>query len=653
MTIDQNDRFELIRSWIKRLMSPYSTIMSSVLSNYGFPSQKYKLSSKTFQNVSSASTGNQYFLNKYTNHKATFNILSHLNDDSLKDIPEPQKTEEDCPSLFQVFQIILPNIQEQSYIDTAATRQHIEENAKSSVLDYQSVSLPDELNIETINRSYSAKVLNDASKMVLAELEHIKLQKSSVKSEIANIREKLASLHNMEKLMAQRIKMLDRAEIQLKNSAVTIKTRKEFVKEYGLAGKDDCPDGPYYGNGQDDSEDDILNKYLAESNSFIDDYHMEKFEKPGSLPSSSITSSPTLLPTFIPDEYTTDNTQGSGLSKFYDGPHRKQKFISESLQELYQPGTNVATFQKAHSDGISSLDFDFPFGTMITAGHMDHTMKIWDLSGRKQIGQLLGHMASVNCIEMDSSYNLAVSGSKDATLKLWNIDLATEKAKKLLPELESRTACLHSFTSHKGEIVALSLSGESLVSASRDKTIRQWDLKSGKCVQSLDVAFPSRDLAGLDASYSMLNPPVVGTLQSYENALATGSRDGLIRLWDLRIGKVVRTIPAHNSAVTALKFDTTHLITGSFDRTAFIWDLRTGDSVSSFSYDSPVSSVNFDEARIVISTDSMTTVSNRNGTGQWQCRHPMETHSAVSTSQYKDGHMIEGRSSGTVSVWSV
>jgi division protein 1 len=55
-------------------------------------------------------------------------------------------------------------------------------------------------------------------------------------------------------------------------------------------------------------------------------------------------------------------------------------------------------------------------------------------------------------------------------------------------------------------------------------------------------------------------------VQVFDAALACGTADGMVRLWDLRSGQVHRSLVGHTGPVTALQFDDVHLITGSADR---------------------------------------------------------------------------------------
>lgn len=56
----------------------------------------------------------------------------------------------------------------------------------------------------------------------------------------------------------------------------------------------------------------------------------------------------------------------------------------------------------------------------------------------------------------------------------------------------------------------------------------------------------------------------------YRYEMATGSGDNSCKIWDLRMRRCVYTMPAHQSLVSRLKFDSAtgnYMVTSSFDST--------------------------------------------------------------------------------------
>lgn len=264
------------------------------------------------------------------------------------------------------------------------------------------------------------------------------------------------------------------------------------------------------------------------------------------------------------------------------------------LHEHLTPGTNLREV-KAHADNITALDFDVPFGTMVTSG-MDDLVKVWDLNAGRCMGILEGHTASVRILQVED--NILATGGKDATIRLWDLSKAhydpqgnlkddddsddgmafeNPDDQPIEPPAGSMADCaLFSLESHVDEVTALHFRGDTLVSGSADKTLRHWDLEKGRCVQTLDVmwaaAQASASLGNSESTWrqtsrsSSVEADFVGALQVFQTALACGTADGMVRLWDLRSGQVHRSLVGHTGPVTCLQFDDVHLVTGSLDR---------------------------------------------------------------------------------------
>ena len=251
---------------------------------------------------------------------------------------------------------------------------------------------------------------------------------------------------------------------------------------------------------------------------------------------------------------------------------------------------------------ISALDFDVPFGTLVTAA-LDDTVRVWDLNIGRCLGFLEGHHASVRCLQVED--NIVATGSMDASIRLWDLNRAQfiaesnnindkgpdqelqeeedglhysnpEDAPPAPPASSLADCPLFSLEAHVDKITALHFRGDTLISGSADKTLRQWDLVKGRCVQTLDVLWAAAQAsASVTAGTSQWRPTgrlpdatadFVGALQCFDAALACGTADGIVRLWDLRSGQVHRSLVGHTGPITCLQFDDTSLVTGSLDR---------------------------------------------------------------------------------------
>ncbi|MCC5644224.1 serine/threonine protein kinase, partial [Nostoc sp. CHAB 5824] len=63
--------------------------------------------------------------------------------------------------------------------------------------------------------------------------------------------------------------------------------------------------------------------------------------------------------------------------------------------------------------------------------------------------------------------------------------------------------------------------------------------------------------------------------------LASGSEDKTIKLWDVSTGKALKTLTGHSSKVNSVVFspDGKTLASGSEDKTIKLWDVSTGKAL--------------------------------------------------------------------------
>ncbi len=73
-----------------------------------------------------------------------------------------------------------------------------------------------------------------------------------------------------------------------------------------------------------------------------------------------------------------------------------------------------------HSDCVNAVAIAND-GKLAISGSDDCTLKVWNLVEGKELFTLTGHRSSVNAVAIANDGKLAISGSGDRTLKVWNL----------------------------------------------------------------------------------------------------------------------------------------------------------------------------------------------------------------------------------------
>ena len=131
-----------------------------------------------------------------------------------------------------------------------------------------------------------------------------------------------------------------------------------------------------------------------------------------------------------------------------------------------------------------------------------------------------GHTDTVNVLTLYEGGKAFATGSMDKTIQLWNI--------------ADRDKPLYTFIGHTDAVSAVdfSINGKLLASGSSDKTVRVWDVEDGKHLHTF-----SGHTGEIGAVTFLGDKALANTAFAKDKALASGSSDGTLIIWDL--GKVV------------------------------------------------------------------------------------------------------------------
>ena len=133
---------------------------------------------------------------------------------------------------------------------------------------------------------------------------------------------------------------------------------------------------------------------------------------------------------------------------------------------LWDLASRKPTVFKGHTDEVTSVLFSNNQKKIITAS-MDRTISIWDIATKKH-RVLRGHDEGINSLCMSSDTILA-SGSRDNTIRLWDI---------------SSDTCISKLTGNMGQVNAICFSNNNsvLISAGDAGRIQLWDYKRKNCI---------------------------------------------------------------------------------------------------------------------------------------------------------------------------
>jgi len=107
-------------------------------------------------------------------------------------------------------------------------------------------------------------------------------------------------------------------------------------------------------------------------------------------------------------------------------------------------------------------------------------IKVWDIGGSTPVVlmDLQGHAGEINSIDASDSANVALSGSDDYSVRLW--DLRTGQCVRLM---EGHGDTVNTF-SNAVNTVSMDSACKTAVSGSEDMTVKLWDIGSGQCIKT-------------------------------------------------------------------------------------------------------------------------------------------------------------------------
>ncbi len=204
-----------------------------------------------------------------------------------------------------------------------------------------------------------------------------------------------------------------------------------------------------------------------------------------------------------------------------------------------------------HQSVVRSVNFN-PAGTMIASASMDGTIKLWNVQQGTLIKTINAHPEGVLDAKFSPNGDLIASGGlSDPTVKLWKPDGTLLKTFRGHCDSLRQESCVGVYE------LSFSPDGQTLASASGDRTIRLWNLNTSE----------AQTLKGH-------NNDVLGVSFSPDGqTIASSSRDRTVKLWS-KEGTILQTFTGHKNDVWTVSFspDSQMIASASSDNTVKLWD---------------------------------------------------------------------------------
>jgi WD40 repeat protein len=215
--------------------------------------------------------------------------------------------------------------------------------------------------------------------------------------------------------------------------------------------------------------------------------------------------------------------------------------------------------------------------------------RVWDLSSGKWKFDLDGHKDPIDHLEVTSNSQLAITGSFDGTIKVWDLSSGeclsslNESPSSIFVAPDCRTLILEVddivvwdlvnkkkiltidiFSKDGCSPLALTPNGQQFVTSTFDGGLQIWDLWTGKIVKTLEGH--SKDIFDL-------------AITQHNRYLISGSSDRMIKVWDIETGENLLILKGHQKATRDILVtdDGNRIVSSSYDNTIRVWNLETGE----------------------------------------------------------------------------
>ena len=187
-------------------------------------------------------------------------------------------------------------------------------------------------------------------------------------------------------------------------------------------------------------------------------------------------------------------------------------------------------------------------------------VNIWDVQKMVHVGKLTGHNGGVSALAVLN--NLLITGSRDRLIKLYNLDAVQFESGPPAGVAMAAYPPQHTLQPpHYDAVTSFAVHSMYLYSAC-GVTIKQWDVRLQCLKQAVDGAHPQGSVI-----HSL------GIFPASTPLLVSGCKGGLVKLWNTESCTYIGEVQAHKGSINTVATNDSFIFSGSSDKTIRIWKL--------------------------------------------------------------------------------
>ncbi|KAE8988046.1 Pre-mRNA-processing factor 19 2 [Phytophthora rubi] len=228
------------------------------------------------------------------------------------------------------------------------------------------------------------------------------------------------------------------------------------------------------------------------------------------------------------------------------------------------------TLHDSDKPGVTCVAVDSKRPTLVATGGVDKHAKIFDTDKQQLVATLTGHAKKLSHVEFHPSADMVLTASHDKTVKLWT---PQDEGYGVGYTLDGFDDAVSSSSIHP--------TGSYVLSGSLDATWAIHDVRRGQLLSRYTL---NGELAMPDAAAGKpkkaANEVRCARFHPDGGIFGTAAKSKLVQMWAVNSLSNVVTFEGHTAPVTALGFSENgyHLASGSEDGVVKLWDLRKATS---------------------------------------------------------------------------